>query len=187
MTTQAPPRTGVVCGVHRSATHSFSKPTVDEVRLLEGIGVEGDAHSGATVRHRSRVQRDPHQPNLRQVHLIHSELYDEFAAAGFDIAPGELGENITTTGIALLSLPVGTLLRVGDEALLSITGLRNPCRQIEDFRPGLLALCVGRDESGEVVRKAGVMSVVLRGGVVRAGDRIEVALPPLPHQRLEKV
>ncbi|MFC7640572.1 MOSC domain-containing protein [Streptosporangium lutulentum] len=149
--------------------------------------MEGDAHLGVTVKHRSRVAQDPTQPNLRQVHLIHAELHDELRAAGFSVAAGELGENVTTRDVDLLGLPVGALLRLGEEAVVEVTGLRNPCVQIEAFQPGLLKRVVGRDETGELVRKAGVMGVVVAGGEVRPGDPIEVELPRPPHRRLDRV
>jgi len=179
--------TGIVIAVARSATHEFSKPTLPGIRLVAGLGVEGDAHLGTTVKHRSRVKADPTQPNLRQVHLIHAELHEALNAAGFDIAPGQMGENITTRGLDLLGLPEGTRLHVGARAIVAITGLRNPCYQLDDFRPGLMAACLGRDAAGNLVRKAGVMAVVMEGGEVRPGDVIRVELPPLPHRRLEKV
>jgi len=175
-----------VMAVSRSPVHGFSKPREAAIRLLAGIGVEGDAHAGTTVRHRSRVAVDPTQPNLRQVHLIHAELHAALAQAGFEVGYGELGENITTSGIDLLGLPAGTRLRIGD-AQIEITGLRNPCAQIEQFRAGLLSQLVYRDAHGELVRKAGVMGVVLAGGVVRPGQGIETMLPPSPHRKLERV
>lgn len=171
----------------RSSVHTFSKTLVDELRLLAGLGVEGDAHQGATVKHRSRVARDPTQPNLRQVHLIHAELLDELAGGGFSVGPGDLGENITTQGVELLSLPTGTRLHIGEEAIVEVTGLRNPCGQIEAFRPGLLAAVLGRDCDGNLVRKTGVMGIVLAGGLVRKGDTISVALPALPRRKLQVV
>lgn len=170
-----------------SATHAFSKTNLDQIQLLEGLGVEGDAHCGATVKHRSRVARDPSQPNLRQVHLMHTELHEELSALGFQVHPGDLGENITTRDLDLLDLPVGTVLRIGAEAVVELTGLRNPCSQIEDFQSGLLANVVGRDADGNVVRKAGVMGVVRAGGVIRPGDGITAELPAPPHHRLERV
>lgn len=178
---------GTVTAVSRDGEHSFSKPNRAGIRLLAGLGVEGDAHAGVTVQHRSRVARDPTQPNLRQVHLIHEELFAEVGADGFDVAPGELGENITTSGIDLLGLPVGTLLRIGDEAVVEVTGLRNPCLQIDDYQDGLLKKVVGRDEAGNLVRKAGIMSIVLVGGEVRPGDTITVQLPAEPHRPLDRV
>jgi MOSC domain-containing protein YiiM len=178
---------GVVTRVHRSATHSFSKASVDEITLVAGLGVEGDAHCGSTVRHRSRVAVDPSQPNLRQVHLIHAELHEDLRRQGFRAGPGDLGENITTTGVALLTLPTGTLLRIGDDALVALTGLRNPCVQIERFEAGVLAAVVRRGESGAIARLAGVMAVVVQGGAVRSGDRIRLQLPPEPHAPLEVV
>ncbi len=178
---------GVVVAVSCNETHSFTKPTRDSIRLRTGLGVEGDAHCGATVQHRSRVARDPSQPNLRQVHLIHAELFDELRAAGFDIAPGQIGENVTTQGLDLLSLPAGTRLRLGDAAAVELTGLRNPCVQLDRFRPGLMAAVLDRDAAGGLIRKAGVMAIVLADGPVRPGDPIRVTLPPAPHQALRPV
>lgn len=178
---------GSVVAVSRDATHRFSKDNQDSVRLLAGLGVEGDAHLGVTVQHLSRVARDPTQPNLRQVHLIHAELFDELRDVGYDIHPGDLGENITTSGLALLDLPVGTRLRLGPDAVVEVTGLRNPCAQIDAFRGGLLKHVVGRDEAGAIVRKGGIMSIVIEGGVVRPGDTVDVELPAAPHRPLERV
>jgi MOSC domain-containing protein YiiM len=178
---------GRVTAVSSNGEYSFTKPNRDSVRLLTGLGVEGDVHAGVTVKHRSRVAQDPTQPNLRQVHLIHEELFAEVGEEGFKVVPGELGENITTRGIDLLGLPVGTLLRIGDSAVLEVTGLRNPCLQIDVFQDGLLKQVVGRDEAGNIVRKAGIMSVVKEGGVVRPGDAIEMELPSGPHRPLDRV
>jgi len=178
---------GVVTAVSRSDGHTFSKPVCASIYLLAGLGVDGDAHCGTTVKHRSRVRVDPDQPNLRQVHLIHSELHDELRAAGFDVAAGKMGENITTRGVDLLALPTGTLLTIGSNAVLEITGLRNPCYQLDDFQPGLLAAVLHSDEDGNLVRKAGVMGVVVIGGEVRPGDPIRVEFPPEPHQTLVPV
>ncbi|RDV44246.1 MOSC domain-containing protein [Leifsonia sp. ku-ls] len=173
-----------VIGVSRDGRHNFSKAPEESIRLVAGLGVEGDAHFGATVQHLSRVRRDPTQPNLRQVHLIHRELFDEVTA---DVEPGQLGENITTEGLDLLGLPRGARLRIGEEAVVELTGLRNPCVQIDRFRPGLLKQVVATDEHGAVVRKAGVMAIVIAGGVVRAGDRIHVTLPHPPIEALAPV
>jgi MOSC domain-containing protein YiiM len=177
----------VVVAVSRDGHHRFSKPTADEITLLAGLGVEGDTHAGVTVQHRSRVAVDPTQPNLRQVHLIHAELHDELRQRGFTVAAGQLGENITTRGLDLLGLPRGTVLRLGPRAVVEVTGLRNPCTQIDDFSPGLLAEVVGRDEHGRVVRKAGIMSIVVQSGRVRPGDTIDVQLPDGPHEPLDRV
>ena len=147
------------------------------IRLLAGLGVEGDAHAGVTVKHRSRVRRDPSQPNLRQVHLVHAELFDELRDKGFGVTPGDIGENVTTRGIDLLALPTGTRLRLGDAAMVEITGLRNPCVQLDTFQKGLMAATLDKDANGNLIRKAGVMSVVLAGGEVRPGDPITVELP----------
>ena len=178
---------GRVVAVSLSATHTFSKAGTPVLRLLAGLGVEGDAHLGETVKHRSRVAVDPTQPNLRQVHLLSVELQAMLQAAGHVVAPGALGENITTQGIDLLALPTGARLHLGETAVVEITGLRNPCAQIERFQPGLLAQVLGRDDQGKLVRKAGIMGIVLAGGLVRAQDAIRVALPPQPHQKLERV
>jgi len=178
---------GAVSAVSRNGVYSFTKPNRESITLLAGLGVEGDVHAGTTVRHRSRMRRDPSQPNLRQVHLIHEELFDEVRAAGFEVMAGQLGENVTTRGIDLLGLSTGTLLRLGDQAVVEVTGLRNPCLQIDGFQDGLLRQVVGRDADGAVLRRAGIMSVVVTGGVVRPGDPVEIELPDAPHRPLEVV
>lgn len=177
----------IVTAVGRSATHSFSKPGSPVIRLLAGLGVEGDAHQGATVKHRSRVARDPTVANLRQVHLIHAELHDELACKGFAVAAGQMGENVTTRGLDLLSLPTGTCLRLGPNPLVQVTGLRNPCRQLDDFQPGLMAAVLDRDGQGQLIRKAGIMAIVLAGGDVRPGDEVAVEFPPEPRRPLAPV
>ena len=176
-----------VTAVSRGAHHTFSKRREDSIRLLAGLGVEGDAHMGRTVQHRSRVARDPSQPNLRQVHLIHAGLHDELSAEGFTVSPGDMGENVTTRGLDLLALPTGTKLALGDAAVVEVTGLRNPCVQLDRFQPGLMGAVLDRDEQGGLVRKAGVMAVVLAGGEVRPGDSISVELPPPPFAPLSPV
>jgi MOSC domain-containing protein YiiM len=178
---------GVVTAVSRSTTHTMSKPTHESIRLLPSLGVEGDAHLGETVKHRSRVARDPSKPNLRQVHLIHSELHDELRDAGFDVAAGQMGENVTTRGVDLLALPTGTRLHLGKSAVVEVTGLRNPCHQLDGIQQGLMAATLARDDHGQLIRKAGVMAIVCAGGEVRPGDPIRVELPPPPHRRLEPV
>lgn len=178
------PRVIAVCV---SPGHTMSKPATDSIRLRPGLGVEGDAHAGTTVKHRSRVAQDPHAPNLRQVHLIHAELFEDVATRGFKVKPGELGENITTTGIDLLSLPRGTVLRLGATASVEITGLRNPCKQIDGLQDGLMEAVLERSPERGLIRKAGIMSVVLSGGEVRAGDAITITLPPQPHEPLKPV
>ncbi len=177
----------VVIAVSRSATHSFTKPNQESIQLLVGLGVEGDSHMGKTVKHRSRVAVDPTQPNLRQVHLIHAELHDELRAAGFLVSAGQMGENITTRGVDLLSLPLNTRLHLGDTAVVELTGLRNPCTQLDRFQPGLMAAVLGRDEHGNLIRKAGVMGIVVVSGKVCPGNLIRIELPPEPHQLLERV
>jgi MOSC domain-containing protein YiiM len=178
---------GVVASVHRNASHTFSKEQVEAVMVVAGLGVQGDAHSGSTVQHLSRVAADPTQPNLRQVHLLHGELHDELQASGFRVYPGDLGENITTRGIKLLDLPVGSVLKIGDTAMIALTGLRNPCKQINAFQEGLLGKVLGRDEEGHLVRKGGVMGVVVHGGRIEAGDTIAISLPPEPFIPMERI
>lgn len=178
---------GVVTAVSRSSTHTFSKPNQGSIQLLAGLGVEGDAHLGVTVKHRSRVARDPSQPNLRQVHLIHAELHDELQATGIRVLAGQMGENITTRDLDLLKLPTGTRLHLGKTAVVEITGLRNPCIELDHIQAGLMAAVLGRDEHGAVVYKAGIMGIVLSGGEVRPDDPIHVELPPEPHQPLKLV
>lgn len=177
----------VVEGVQRSATHTMGKPACEQIELVAGSGVEGDAHAGATVKHRSRVARDPAQPNLRQVHLIPAELHDELRSAGMHVGAGAMGENVTTRGIDLLALPTGTRLRLGATAVIELTGLRTPCAQLEGVHPGLQAATLGRDAQGKLVRKAGVMAIVVASGPVRRGDAIEAKLPSAPHRPLEPV
>ena len=176
-----------VTAVSRSPKHTLVKPNERSIRLLEGLGVEGDAHLGERVKHRSRVARDPSQPNLRQVHLIHGELHDELREAGFALSAGQMGENITTRGVDLLGLPAGTRLHLGDSAVVEVTGLRNPCAQLDRIHAGLMAATLDRDEDGNLVRKAGIMGVVIEGGEVCPGDPIRVELPPRPHQPLAPV
>ena len=181
------PAHGLVAAVSHSGTHTMSKPNRPRIRLLAGLGVEGDAHSGETVKHRSRVARDPSQPNLRQVHLIQAELHDELAAAGLAVSAGQMGENVTTRGVDLLGLPTGARLHLGSIAVVEVTGLRNPCYQLDGVRPGLLKAVLGRDEEGNVVRKAGIMGIVLTAGDVRPGDPVRVELPAGRHDPLQPV
>jgi MOSC domain-containing protein YiiM len=177
----------VVIAVSRSTTHTFTKLNQESIQLLTGLGVQGDSHMGKTVQHRSRVAVDPSQPNLRQIHLIHAELHDELRAAGFNVSAGQMGENITTRGIYLLNLPTGTRLHLGNKAVVELTGLRNPCAQLDRFQAGLMAAVLDRDEHGNLIRKAGVMGIVAVGGEVRPGDLIQIELPPEPHQSLDRV
>lgn len=178
---------GTVIAVSSHVGHHFSKTPSPGIRLLKGLGVAGDAHMGETVKHRSRVRKDPTQPNLRQVHLMHVELFDELRAKGFVVRPADLGENITTSGIDLLALPTGTRLYLGASAVVEITGLRNPCIQIDNFQKGLMAATLDRDADGNLVRKAGIMSIVLADGEVRPGDAVRVELPAAPHRALQPV
>jgi MOSC domain-containing protein YiiM len=178
---------GTVVAVARDDGHRFSKVLKPEILVVEGLGVEGDAHQGATVKHRSRVAVDPTQPNLRQVHLIQSELFKEVAEKGFRVQSADLGENITTEGIDLLALPVEAILAIGSQVKLMVTGLRNPCAQIDNFQKGLLSAVLDKGEDGQLVRKCGIMTVVKAGGVVRKGDRIKVIYPPFPHRPLDRV
>lgn len=176
-----------VVAVSRDAEHRFSKANEPQIVLIAGVGVEGDAHAAVTVQHRSRVAADPAQLNLRQVHLLHAELHDELNAKGYDVGPGQLGENVTTRGVDLLGLPRGTRLHLGDDAVVEVTGLRNPCRQINTFRRGLMKVLLQRGADGQVRRKAGIMAVVVRGGLVRPGGSIGIVLPSEPHSALEPV
>ncbi len=176
-----------IIAVSSSPGHTMSKPTRTSIRLLAGLGVEDDAHLGKTVKHRSRVARDPTQPNLRQVHLVHAELFDELRAAGFALEPGRMGENVTTRDIDLLGLPTGTRLHLGATAVVEVTGLRNPCIQLNGLQDGLMAATLGRDTDGNLVRKAGVMATVIAGGEVCPHDPIGIELPPLPHHPLVPV
>jgi MOSC domain-containing protein YiiM len=179
--------TGTVEAVHRSPSHTMRKDGQLSIRLLQGLGVEGDAHAGTTVKHRSRVRQDPTQPNLRQVHLIQAELHEELRARGFEVASGAMGENVTTRGIDLLALPCGAKLHFGSEAVVEVTGLRNPCRQLDGVCDGLMAATLDKDAEGNLIRKAGIMGIVLSGGDIRAGDAIVVELPPVPHTALQPV
>lgn len=181
------PGSAVVVAVSCSAAHTFTKPVQGAIRLLAGLGVEGDAHLGVTVKHRSRVARDPTVPNLRQVHLIHAELHDQLRAVGFVLSPGQVGENVTTRGVDLLGLPTGARLHLGATAVVEVTGLRNPCVQLDAVQPGLMAAVLDRDADGNLVRKCGVMAVVLADGAIRPGDAIRVMLPPAPHRPLQPV
>ncbi|MDX2101967.1 MAG: MOSC domain-containing protein [Alphaproteobacteria bacterium] len=178
---------GRVVAVAQARGHRFSKQPMLEIRIRAGMGVEGDAHAGVTVKHRSRVQRDPSRPNLRQVHLIHVELFAELAGRGFRLSPGDLGENVLTSGIDLLALPTGTRLSLGPDVEVMVTGLRNPCSQLDRFQPGLMAACLDRAADGSLIRKAGVMAVALTSGAVTTGDAITATLPPTPHQPLAPV
>ena len=178
---------GTVIAVSRASTHGPRKQSRERVRLVAGLGVEGDAHAGSTVQHRSRVAKDPSEPNLRQVHLVGAELHDELHAGGLAISPGEMGENVTTRGVDLLALPLGARLLLGEHAELEVTGLRNPCTQLDAIRPGLMAATLDRDDRGALVRRAGVMAVVIAGGEVRPGDDVQVLLPPEPHTALRPV
>ena len=178
--------TAAVIAVASSGAHGFSKDVQPEIILEVGLGVRGDAHQGVTVKHRSRVRQDPTQPNLRQVHLIAAELHEELAAKGFRVGPGSMGENVTTCGLDLLALPRGTLLHLGD-AVVEVTGLRNPCAQLNDHQPGLMSAVLDRAADGSLVLRAGIMGVVRQGGTVRPGDAVSATLPPLPHEALRRV
>ncbi|MBV8739695.1 MAG: MOSC domain-containing protein [Alphaproteobacteria bacterium] len=179
--------TGVVTAVSRSPKHSLIKSNETGIRLMAGLGVEGDAHQGVTVKHRSRVARDPTAPNLRQVHLIHAELHDELRQKGFTVQPGQMGENITTSGVDLLELATGTRLHIGETAVVEVTGLRNPCAQLDKIYKGLMAATLDRDAEGNLVRKAAIMGIVLTEGEIRPGDPIRIEPPPLPHRPLAVV
>lgn len=176
-----------VISLSKSQSHTFSKFNCNKITLLKGLGVEGDAHMGKQVKHRSRVAKDPNQPNLRQVHLLHAELFDELKEKGFQLSNGQIGENITTKGIALLDLPQNTLLSIGPTAKILITGLRNPCKQIDSIQEGLMNAVIEKDDEGNLIRKAGIMGIVLESGEVTLGDEISIELPVKPHMKLERV
>lgn len=178
---------GSVAAVSLRSGHHFSKTPSLCIRLLTGLGVAGDGHLGKTVQHLSRIRKDPTQPNLRQVHLIHAELFDELRAKGFIVKAGDLGENVTTSGIDLLALPTGTRLHLGANAIVEVTGLRNPCIQIDQFQKGLMAATLDKDAGGNLIRKAGIMSIVIADGDVRPGDPIRAELPDGPHRPLQPV
>ena len=176
-----------IVSLHKSPVHEFSKSPATSLRLLAGLGVEGDAHLGETVQHRSRVAADPSQPNLRQVHLLHLELLDELKAEDFPVGPGVIGENILTEGVDLLGLATGTRLALGSEAIVEVTGLRNPCKQLLQIDPALLTRLAHRDDSGDLVRLAGIMAIVLIGGEIQINDAIQIEAPPKPHRSLVPV
>ena len=180
-------KNGKVHSLSISPQHTFSKVLTNQVEVIKGIGIKGDAHAGITVKHRSRVAKDPNQPNLRQIHLIHLELLKDLVQKGYTVQPGDLGENITTEGISLLDLPKDSILTFGETVKVQITGLRNPCHQIDKFQKGLLKEVVGRNEAGEIIRMAGIMGIVLEGGKISVNDEIQITYPPNPHQKLERV
>jgi MOSC domain-containing protein YiiM len=175
-----------VIAVACDSEYQFSKQTQNSIRLLEGLGIEGDAHSGKTVKHRHLVKKNPATPNLRQVHLIHEELFDELRIQGFDLQAGDIGENVLTRGIDLLGLPKGTRLTIG-KAVIEVTGLRNPCYQLDKFKKGLMKACIDNDADGKIVFKSGIMSIVIASGVIKPGDVISIELPDKPHQTLKIV
>jgi MOSC domain-containing protein YiiM len=187
MTAREPAAAASVVSVNLDGGHHFSKRPVDDVLFIEGLGIAGDAHAGETVQHLSRKRWHKDEPNLRQVHLIHRELFDELRNEGFEVSAGDLGENVTTEGIDLLGLPRGTVLHLGAGAAIEVTGLRNPCVQIDRFRQGLLKAVVRTDDDGAVERRTGVMAVVRAGGTVRPGDAVRIELPPEPHEALTTV
>ena len=179
-------RDSAVVAVSRSATHSFSKPPAEAITLIANWGVEGDAHAGATAQHLYVVKKDPTRANLTQVHLIHEELFAELADR-FTVLPGELGENVTTSGVDLLALPLGTRIHLGADAVVELTGLRSPCSKINKYQGGLMKALVEKDDDGCIVRKSGVMGIVIAGGVVAPGDALRVELPQGEHVALEVV
>ena len=178
---------GTVVAVSRSDSHSFSKQNQESIELVAAYGIEGDVHAGATIKHRSRLAKEGDQPNIRQVHLLHTEIFEELKEQGYEVLPGELGENITTKGLDILAMPKGTRLHIGSSAIVELTGLRNPCGQIDDFQKGLKDALLDHDAEGNLIRKSGVMSIVIASGDVVPGDPIRVELPPLPHERMERV
>lgn len=179
--------TPTIIGLACDSEHRFSKRPCATLRLIAGLGVEGDAHVGVLVQHLSRMAKQPTAPNLRQVHLIHAELFDELAVAGFSVGPAQLGENVTTRAFDLLGLSQGTRLKLGAEAVIEITGLRNPCHQINGLAPGLMQAVLDYAADGSLIRKSGVMAVVITGGLVAVGDGIQLQSVPLGHIQLTPV
>jgi MOSC domain-containing protein YiiM len=176
-----------VTSVSLNPLHTFSKRPVPEIRILAHHGVEGDAHAGEKVQHLYRVRKNPNAPNLCQVHLIAEEFLEELRTQNFPIEPGQLGENIIVRSLDLCSLSVGATLRLGSDALIEITGLRDPCNQLNTLRPGLMKACLARSLDGTLIRKAGVMAIALVSGSVRPGDPIHLTLPPHPHRPMGPV
>lgn len=176
--------TPMVLSLHKSATHSMEKFASDSLKLITDFGVEGDVHAGATVKHRSRLLTQKHKPNLRQVHLIGKELHDELAEKGFEVKPGQMGENILTKDIDLMALPEGSMLQIGEEVELVIQGIRNPCKQLNGIHKGLMKAVLDKDSEGNLIRKAGVMATVKKGGWIHRNDKIHVTYPPQPHKAL---
>ena len=115
------------------------------------------------------------------------EILSELNDKGFSVIPGELGENITTQGIDLLSLPQGCQLHIGKTTIIELTALRNPCVQIENFQTGMLKEVISKDKQGKIMRKLGMMGVVLSGGHVQPNDEITIQLPEQPHKSLEYI
>lgn len=178
---------GRIEALHSSPSHSLKKETTSSLEIIKGLGVKGDAHMGAKIKHVYRVRKDPNEPNLRQVHIIHAELFDELKTKDFDISFGEMGENITCSGLDILSLPTDTELQMGVSTRLKVTGLRNPCAQLDSIKKGLMKACLDRNQSGEMIPKVGIMTIVLEGGIINQGDEIKVVFPPEPHRKLEAV
>ncbi len=178
---------GIVLALSKSQKHTFNKYNCEQITLLKGLGVEGDAHLGEKVKHRSRVAKNPNQANLRQVHLIHAELHEELVQKKYHVKPGEMGENITTLGLDLLALPKGAILQIGEKSKIKITGLRNPCHQLDSIQNGLMKAVLDKDEHGNLIRKAGIMGIVLESGTIDVGDKIEVFLPEEPFVKLDRV
>jgi len=175
-----------VVAVACDKAHNIVKPLQDKITLIAGLGVKGDAHAGKTVQHRYDKARTPDTPNLRQVHLIQSELFDDVAELGMVVEPGQMGENITTRGIDVLALSRGTQLQIG-EALIEVTGLRNPCKYLNQIAPGLLKACIGKWEDGTILPKTGIMGVVINGGDIKPGDDIHIMATDRPYERLKPV
>ena len=176
-----------VYSVHASSTHSIRKENRSYIHIIEGFGVEGDAHAGKKVKHRYLVRKDPERPNLRQVHFISYEIYEDLRQSGFNILEGEMGENITTVGIDLMNLPLDTIFRIGGDVELKITGMREPCHLLDEIQNGLMKATVSKNEEGHIIRKAGIMSVVIKGGIVQSGDPIEIIYPKRPWQKMSTV
>jgi MOSC domain-containing protein YiiM len=176
---------GTVVAVASKEKHEFSKRTRHAITLVEDHGVEGDVHAGRVIQHRYLAKKMPVMPNNRQVHLIASELFTELGLSGFNVSPGELGENITTAGLDLTNLPLGTRLRLGSSAVVEITGLRTPCSLIDRFQKGLKRAMIMKHEQPRF--RCGVLGVAKATGKIAPGDPIIVELPSFSLQPLPEL
>lgn len=166
---------GKVIAVCCNPEPGLPKPVVDTVHLIENWGVEGDYHAGPLVRHRYLAKKDPTKPNMRQVLLMDAVVFADLAQNDIHIGPGMMGENITIEGLAVMQLAVGTRLAIGS-AVVEVTERRSPCYQLNGIDPRLLKAVVTKQD-GQAIFKAGIMTRILQGGWVRAGDLVKVLSP----------